>query len=218
MKDCMIPQHVIIFPPMDVYQSVLCWKAEQNWVGKIQGGVSDVSEMQREVPPTALHSLKCIAGADMKWGEQAVNLIHNGFFSPLSIQNGMFLPFYFISHTTHNNGSFNYVKTNLNSLIFASLCINFNAFLIPPHWLVNQPFKLLLPCNVFQSFLINLDLKMIYYYLCKLWNAFASSTTMGIADLSLIRMDFGDTGPIICQVLTLRSIENKRQVPPIRKL
>lgn len=80
----------------------------------------------------------------------------------------MFLLFYFISCTTHNNGSFNYVKTNLNSLLFTFLCINFNAFLIPRHWLVNQPFKLLLPCNVFQSFLINLDLKKIYYYLCKL--------------------------------------------------
>lgn len=80
----------------------------------------------------------------------------------------MLLLFYFISHTTHNNGSFNYVKTNLNSLLFTFLCINFNAFLIPRHWLVNQPFTLWLPCNVFQSFLINLDLKKIYYYLGKL--------------------------------------------------
>lgn len=174
-----------------------------------------MSGKQREVPPTALHSLRCTA--DMEWGEQAVNLIHNGFFSPLSIQNGMFLLFYFISHTTHNNGSFNYVKTNLNSLLFASLCINFNAFLIPPHWLVNQPFKLLLPCNVFQSFLINLDLTVIYYYLCKLWNAFASSTTIGIADLSLIRMDFRGTRPIVSQILALRNIENKSQMPCMRQ-
>lgn len=77
--------------------------------------------------------------------------------------------FYFISHTKRNNASFNYVKTNINSLLFTFLSINFNAFLIPPHWLANQPLKLLLPCNVFQSFLINLDFKMIYYYLCTLW-------------------------------------------------
>lgn len=73
--------------------------------------------------------------------------------------------FYFINHTKRNNASFNYVKTNLNSLLFTFLSTNFNAFLIPHHWLANQPLKLLLPCNVFQSFLINLDLKMIYYYL-----------------------------------------------------
>lgn len=77
--------------------------------------------------------------------------------------------FYFISHTKRNNASFNYVKTNLKSLLFSLLSTNFNAFLIPPHWLGNQPLKLLLLCNVFQSFLIKLDFKMIYCYLFTIW-------------------------------------------------
>lgn len=105
-------------------------------------------------------------------GEQVVNLINNGFLhlSASKIECfSHFIGFYFISHKKRNNGSFNYVKDNLNSLLFTFLCINFNAFLIPPHWLVNQALKSLLPCNVFQSFLINLDFKMMYYYLCKLW-------------------------------------------------
>lgn len=79
-----------------------------------------------------------------------------------------FIEFYFISHTKRNNASFNYVKTNLKCLLFTFFSINFNAFLIPLHWLVNQPLKLLLLCNVFHSFLINLAFKMFYYYLCML--------------------------------------------------
>lgn len=97
--------------------------------------------------------------------------------------------FYFINHTKRNNASFNYVKTNLNSLLFTFLSINFNAFLIPHHWLANQPLKLLLPCNVFQSFLINLDLKMIYYYLCTLWKWICC--LCWVSALSLLWVDSG---------------------------
>lgn len=79
-----------------------------------------------------------------------------------------FYRFYFSICTKWNKISFNYVKTNSDSLLFAFFCINFNAFLIPPHWLVNQPLQLLLLYNAFQSFLINPGFKMAYHYLCKL--------------------------------------------------
>lgn len=87
----------------------------------------------------------------------------------LNFQEGTFPQFFqvflFISHAKQNNSSFNYVKTNRGSLLFTFFCTNFNAFLIPPHWLVNQPLQLLLLYNAFQSFLINPDLKMVYHYL-----------------------------------------------------
>lgn len=102
---------------------------------------------------------------------EAVRFINNRFLYCSSTNRERFFHFhgsYFISLTRWNNSSFNYVKTNRDYLLFAFFCINFSAFLIPLHWLVNQPLWLLLPCNVCQSFLISPDFKMVYHYLYKL--------------------------------------------------
>lgn len=103
--------------------------------------------------------------------KETIHFINIRFSYCSTSQRECFFYFYrshFASCTKQNNSSFNYVNTNSNSLLFAFFSINFNAFLIPTHWLVNQPLQLLLPYNAFQSFLKNPDFKMAYHYLYKL--------------------------------------------------
>lgn len=73
--------------------------------------------------------------------------------------------------------------------LFTFFCINFNAFLIPYHWLANQPLQLLLPYNAFQSFLISLNFKMAYRYLCKLLEMDSLPELLGPAALLLMKVD-----------------------------